>query len=234
MIITEKKKARLIESSHGEVSIKMAFINDKGETITPFVKCKDYFNDMFWSNKTGNKVTIYGFNWTPNQDEGVLSKDTLRVAIKKVVTRDLDGNGENKIIKLTEDNVKSLDAFFKQVQKKLKFKKTKFSLCENNDHIIIELDKKWTEIPYINSAFFLFVRIGLTFDPSSTIMEFYKDKNQKKFTSSLDYGYFYNVTNRIQHILDGKIDESQNYDQYTHGNIHSGSGIVGYSNYKIK
>lgn len=226
MKIVEKCNCSLTESQQGNIEMKFAFIDEKGNTISPFCKCKDYFNDIFWSNKVGKSVNIYGLKWKPNQDNGVLDKDRLNLAIK------FCKRGDGEKIAIDKDKISGLDKFFKIVTKKLKFEKTKFSVSDDNMYIIVDYDRSWTLIPYLNSAFFMFLRLGINFK-GKDIIEYYEKGEAEKFISPHDIGYFQSSINKIKDILQGKLDNTQTYEQYTNSDIHDRSGIVNYKDYKI-
>lgn len=228
-VIEEISSGKLAEINHGPKEVQFAFINpDTGKTITPFCKCKDYFNDMFWSNKVKKSVSVYGFSWTPDRDKGVLHKDRLCLAIRLI-----DRDDKSKFHKIEEENIKGIVDIIAQFSEANGFEPATVEREESDGkHIILYFDKKWTEIPYLNSAFFLLVRLGFTYKHGEDVTKDYK--TTAKFISPNDEGYLRLVKNKIEDLLKGKIDSKQTYEKYTNDTIHNYSGIVGYKEYSIK
>ena len=231
MKIINKKVVTLCESGHGPIEAKFAFINpENGETLTPFCKCKDYFSDLFWSNATGEKVNVYGFKWTPNEDKGILAKDRLFLAVKLI-----DRFGSKADIPITQEQLKGVQSFFNKFEKNLKFDLTKTSICEEGKHLIIEFSKEWTQRPYVISAFFLFIRLAFKYENTlKNPIEFYINRKTGEWLSPNDEHYFRAAKARMTDLFQGKIDKRQTFKQYETGNcIHNNSGIVNYTDYKI-
>ncbi len=221
----------LNENNHGPIEVKFALLNpETGDTITPFCKCKDYFSDVFWGNNTKKPVRTYGFNWDPGQDKGVLDKDSIFVAIKFTSRTNSDDVKPG-----TKEQVENIKAFLNKFEKPLGFEPSKVEMCDEKIHIIIEFDKKWIQVPYLVSAFFLFIRLGVKYDNhSADPLDFYSNKPTNEWMSPGDGNYFMSAKNKISDLLAGKIDKKQKFSQYTDGySIHNNSGIASYSAYKI-
>lgn len=228
MKITEKVKYGLSEIGHGTREVQFAFVDSKtGDNLTPFCMCKDFFGDLFWANQTGNKVSIYGFKWEPNQDGGILAKPRLSVALR---IRNRDNKDEVYTIK--ESELESLTSLFDQFNSANKFKTFKTELSDDKKYIIISFDKAWVSRPYLCSALFLILRLGLTYDPKKEVMAFYTS-GSKNFISPNDETYFRSIKNRIEDLLKGIRDENQKYSDYTVSSIHNNCGIVNYKGYKV-
>lgn len=229
MIVKESKKfGSLSEAGHGSREVKIAYLDpDTGEIITPFCKCKDYFNDMFFSNSANASVHIFGFKWDPKEDKGILEKPKLMIAIK--TTDHTKGD-----VPVSESEALSIESLVSKFTRTLKFKKCKFEFSEDKKHFIITFDRSWTDIPYLNSSFYLLIRLGFTYDDSKDFIEQFKE-SKGKFISSNDQMYLRNVKvqQRFSDMLEGKIDKNQTYKMYTVSDIHNRSGIVGYVEYKV-
>jgi len=215
-------KARLSEIGHGTITAKFALYNRQTEEVmTPFVQCKDFISDVFWSNKMQKDITIFGFKWKNNSDEGILNKPRLSIAVKKVRV-----NGVKE--EITKEEILGIMALINPIDKANSFTRTIPRLCEDNKHIIVNFDKKWTDIPYTLSAFLLLLRIGFKYDGKSNVEEFYK--NVENFLSTNDAMYMRTATSIIKDMQNGYIDSSQTYEQYKEINsVHGSSGIVAYA-----
>ncbi len=229
IIDEQSKKYHLNEIGHGAKEVKFAIINPStGETLTPFCKCKDYFSDMFWSNKTGGNTDVCGFKWTPNQDKGLLSKKTFSIAIK---LQDRSSSTLNKLGKKELSGIKSLLNTF---EKKLKFSPTKAEISDDEKYIIVHVPEGWREVPYLVSALFMLIRLGFTYEEKTDPIKYFTGAASNKFISPNDESYFKQIKGRFQDLLDGKVDRKQTFEMYkTASNAHGGSGILSYREYKV-
>lgn len=229
MKIVNNKTAALIENGHGPITAKFALINpENGHTLMPFCKCKDYFTDVFWSNSTNKPADVYGFKWQPNEDGDILKKDDLYVAVKLV-------DKQAKVQEITNAHVKGLETFLNKFEEKLKFKTSEVSICEEGKHIILKFNKAWVQQPYLISALFLFIRMGLKYDNlKATPINFYVKATSGQWLSPADALYFLQARTRIDDLWNGKIDTKQTFSKYTDSySVHNSSGIVNYLEYKI-
>lgn len=220
-------KFSLSEAGHGQREVQFAYITKEGKTITPFCRCKDYFNDMFFTEKTGKAVSIYGFNWKQGNGKGVLDQDRLTIAVRL-----RNRNNTQEFYDIKDEEVKSVFLLLKQFNDSNKFNTLEVENSDDNKYVIISFDKKWIEIPYLCSAFHLFIRLGFTYKEGEDLISFY-EKGSKNFISPSDESYFRSAKNKIKDLLEGKIDTKQKYEDYNTGNIHNYSGIVNYSKYSI-
>lgn len=229
MKIIENVKSNLSEIGHGPKEVQFAFIDDEtGKTITPFCMCKDFFNDMFWSNKVKKPITKFGFKWEPNKHKDVLNRDILSLTIRL-----RDKINYEKFFEITDKELKGVKSILNKFEKVNKFIKTKVEYSDEKKYLIISFDNKWSDVPYLLSAFLFIIRLGLTYDGKSDIIEYFK-VTSKEFISPNDAMYFKSAETRIKHLLEGKIDKKQNYEMYDEHTIHSSSGLVNCHNYKIE
>lgn len=61
-------------------------IDGKIKQIHPWVKCRDFLNDVIFTKFTGNKGTIYGFRWDPEKDPPLDTART-RLLVKRIPFR---------------------------------------------------------------------------------------------------------------------------------------------------
>lgn len=228
--ITENKDANvgLAEIGHGNRQVEMAFVDEEtGHNISPIVKCKDFFQDIFWSRAKKSSSGIYGFNWSHDKHDNAFSKNWLIIFARIRTVK------ENSLEGLDTDKCKNLQKFLNSFCKVLKIPVCKAALDEDKNYVTVKFHKQWTEIPYMLSAFLLYVRLGLSYDGEEDIIE-YVTKGSKKFISTNDPLYVKSATQKIKDMLEGKIDKRQKYENYLDiSNVHNSSGIVNYSGYKI-
>lgn len=227
MKVIDKVSMPLSEIGHGKREVQFAFMNHKtGKTITPFVRCKDYFNDMFWCYHQKNSCNVCGFSWDSDRERELLSEKTLWVAVR---LRDRDKTKEH--FDITEKEFKGVTAIVSQFSEKLGFKAPEFEMDDTNKYIIIGFDRAWTEIPYLNSALFLLIRMGFTYERTDDPVKFFE---KAEFISPNDTGYYRSAKKRLSDMFEGKVDKNQTYALYSSGSAaHGSSGIVAYSQYKV-
>lgn len=235
VIDDESKKFSLGESSQGSIEMRFALYNkETGRTITPFCRCKDYFNDAFWAKYVGKDVIgQYGFSFSKNGDDGLFDKDEISLVIRMMPREKYDKEGKN-LNDLNQENLDNILSLLNKFEEPNGFNKSYGEICEEGKHFIITFDKKWTEIPYLVSALFLLLRLGYYYDCKSSVKEFYTEGN--RFISPHDQMYLKGSIHIIEDLEKGIIDRNQKYSDYdTQGSIHNNSGIVGYkSKYKGK
>lgn len=216
-------KCHLSESGQGSIEMKFALLNKEiGEIITPFCKCKDYFSDAFWAKYTRkNVVNMYGFSFGMDEDKGLFDKDEISLAIR-MVSRDTQIM--NTVFQENLDNIISL---LNKLESANNFNLCIGEICEENKHFIITFDKRWTEIPYLLSGFFMFLRLGFHYDRESKIKDYYS--KPEKFITPNDQMYLKSTIDVVDDIENGYLDRSQKYSDYLNQSItHNSSGIVGY------
>jgi hypothetical protein len=219
-------KNSLSEIGHGQREVQIAYVNPKnGETITPFCKCKDFFNDMFWSNKEKKDISIYGFKWNHKDHRDLLDKNVLTIAVH------LRDRVNKSIYELKEEERLSVLRLLTKISTSAGLGRVVVRMCEEKKNLVIYFNRKWVDTPYLNSAFYFFVRLGFTYDKDHEILSQY-NKSQK-FISPNDQIYFKKANSRIKDLLEGKIDKNQTYSSYNSGSIHNASGLVNYCGYKI-
>lgn len=216
------KNYSLAEIGHGNITSQFAlFDKEKGEIITPFVKCKDFLGDVFWSNIKKLAGNIYGFKWSPGEDKGVLDKDRLFIVLRKLKS---DGQFE----KSTEDEMNGIITLINKFETANKFTLSTAELCDESINVIVEFDKKWTEIPYLWSAFLLLLRIGFKYDKVTDVQTHYI--NEANYLSRNDVMYMRTAKAVIKDLEEGFIDNTQKYENYAAiGSIHNGSGVVSWT-----
>lgn len=231
MKIVENVHANLNEIGHGSTEVQFALFSPKtGKTITPFVKCKDYMSDLFWSHTVGKNASIFGFNWKSGRYKDILNADFIHIAVRiRKAGATLDE------ISITEPQVKGVKHFLKPFEKALGIKPTKVTVCDEGKNILLQVSKQWFARPYTISALFLFIRLGLNYtDFKKSPVEFYDKAKPGLFVSTQDPMYFRQAKNRIIDLLNGKLDKNQTFAMYASADdVHDGSGIVDYFGYKI-
>lgn len=220
-ITIKREQGSLNESGQGRTVIKFATIDENGNTTSPFFQCRDYIGDLLWSHYTGNDISVYGFHATAVEYEDIMKDSRFRMVYK--ITE--GGKG----IPITPEQFEGVEAAVKQFNEALAFPPCMIGLCEEGEHIIVDVDKAWTEVPYLQSALVLICRMGFKYIPSKPFLEYFDDGSTGKFTSPYDGNYFRHSKHILKKLLKGEVDTSQKYnpidDKYT---VHEGYGISQY------
>lgn len=217
------KKDYLNEVSHGDNEVKVAYLDPSDySTITPFFRCKDYFNGIWWSKITSKKINQHGFIWDKDNKRysDVLDLEKQHLAVKLY-------NRYSRLDKTLEKNI--LPAYRDLLWKfedALGFNRSVITIDHTGKYLLIRFDKGWTKIPYVNSAFHMILRLAFTWVPGSDFFEFYKES--KNFLSAYDAAYINQAKDKIKMLLQGRVDSSQKYEDYSADGIESCSGLVSY------
>lgn len=132
------------------------FINEKGEGLHSPAQCKDYFQDMFWSEYNGKPCVVWGFKWEP----GRLDKNA------KTYQMALQERGSD----MTTMSTQLLD-FLAEFEKAQGFKYSVVHTTTQPDTIVLEFDARWTHSAPMISAFTSLIRLGFTY-PGGNIMDY--------------------------------------------------------------
>lgn len=195
-----------------------------------FVYCKDFLHDAVWAQLYGKPVEIHGFVFDPNKNP-----------IDLDLTRMLMANSSDEHF---AKKIPAVIDFIHQVEKVLKLKRTKVSMCENpaeeydNGVFFLEGSQRWMSSPPLLSMYTLLIRcgfvhtIGDSFEKTIDGIQSGKIKpyqnNDKDFVNDSRPGIDLILTLGYRKIF--FIDIKKNYleDIDTH-TLHHEFGIRGYS-----
>jgi len=141
------------------------FLNNNYEGIHLGVCCKDFLQDIVYSELTKNSITIYGqtSNYT-----GTFDKQDSLILCLYPHTYDLTVISQDKLIELCLN----LQGFLNEIESLRNYSLSTVEFTDNK--FLIYFSKEWIESPLIFSAFTLFCRIG-----------FYYNGNLEKYFSTL-------------------------------------------------
>jgi hypothetical protein len=198
----------------------LVLCDNKGNALTEKVRCKDYFQDVFWGQyqkKVGESVTKYGFTWK------VIPKYHNKLWYylgMSYINEDMNNYSSNLL------------SFLNKIEDKLGFKKSTIIVTDDTKHLLIRFNKSWTKKPYLLSSFLLFSRIGLKYE-NTTISNFLKKwpDSQEKY----DNANIRNSMPLLLKIVDGVVFKDTWKSIRDIEECHSNSGVVAFNNknYKI-
>lgn len=185
---------------------------------TPYT-CKDYMQDVFWSEFSGKSGSVWGLNWKPGQFD--VNKDRFRMAV-------LGGQVSLK------DTVKQLQKFINAFDKAQGFNPTKVLETDDEKMIVIDFSSEWATSAPLVSTLTTLVRIAGVYKTGN--VEKYLEELHKNGTSDLP-NYMHKEHERLESTLP-RMKALLNGDkvEYAWNKISSmplshNCGIVGYSNY---
>ncbi len=163
------------------------FLNDDYEGIHLGVCCKDFLQDIVWSELTQKSMKVHN---QPSSYLGVLDKQERLILCLYPHT-----------MKVTNEEIVNmqscLEAFLNEIEL---LKGFDFSVVHGiEDKLVIEFSKQWISKPYLFSLFTLLIRIGLYYDGN---LETYIQNPYKTGNIHLDSCDTYYLRNNYQKILD--------------------------------
>jgi hypothetical protein len=131
------------------------------ETIQPISPCKDYLNDVVYSEATGRPYAAWGLNTSKH---GIFDGDHayMALAVCKLgrTLKDYDGLGED--MENMKSNRENMEKFMHGIESKLGISKTKLVDVEDNLKLAI-MDKQWVSATYLISLYALMLRVALQY-----------------------------------------------------------------------
>jgi len=134
--------------------------DDTYETVQPISPCKDYLNDVVYSEWTGNPFGAWGLSTTKRDIFG--GNAFMLISICKMGARSPHEYGEYKTdVSALADNLDNLLIFMNWWDNQFKLAvKTSITKVEDNLYLV-EFDKWWTKATYRISLYSLLLRIGM-------------------------------------------------------------------------
>jgi hypothetical protein len=177
------------------VGIVFAFAQKQGEEInvlTEMTTCKDFLNDMIWTEKTGRPTNIYSYKWD--------KKDILNDNLVLIVSHDFP---------FTQEHVDNLKKVFNFWEQRLNIKTTEIEL--NGQNIILDFSPQWYDRPYL---FSLFTMLTFLYNMNEVPEEYDKFMNEA-FKTSIESrkSYFENFRPVCKKIYNDEIKDYLKYEE---------------------
>ena len=146
--------------SYSQISnhkFEFALVNKENKLVhTPF-QCKDYFQDIFWTEFTQKSGSAHGLLWKPNLID--VTEKTFRFAI----------NGGALVM---EDKIDVIEAFLNKFDSALGFELSKVYPTTSKYMIIIEFSSEWVQMPPLLSAFTTLIRLSSMYKIGEDVKEY--------------------------------------------------------------
>ena len=159
-LIDKKNRSILGEGrSHqmGFAFLKKHKTQDTYTTVQPISTCKDYLNDVVWSEHTGKEITAYGLKY---KKKNIFDKTNAYIVLSILPYK---GGNEypnyHQDIKNLAKNYKLLNKFINYFDEKLGMFPSEITEVEPNKYIV-KFDYKWCKSTYGISLFSLLLRAG--------------------------------------------------------------------------
>lgn len=202
--------------------VQFALLDDKGNIRHKPIRCKDYVQDVYWSELLGKgKIKQYGFEWDGSNKSPISKQKKVQVAIMSDGSPSLQPDILN-ILRLVNTFEKAMGIPLSIAEK----------VEDNTMDIIVTYDNGWSKLPCFVSLLFLLLRIGRFYDGKADIESVVKwfDGGCKGTTYS-DQSMIMSITKsgKVKRILEGYVPTQKWSDYSTVSSAHNSSGIVNYS-----
>jgi hypothetical protein len=197
--------------------IAIGFVDNKLNTICPITPCKDFLNEVVYSEYTGIQIgQIYGFK---HHIAGVFKgkrKINLAAAICKV-------NKDEPYFKIDKTQIKNTVKFINNIETRLNIPKTK--VRQVDEFTIFRFSNYWISQVYLISLYGLLIRLGVNYD-GTNVLDYYISKKVPSEDFSLAQESYFNFKEILENKyldVDSMLKEhSERADNYY---IHNELGI---------
>lgn len=212
-------KKMSLSQAYGNVSMpEFSILSPDGTMIGPWMRCKDYIQDVIWGHINQKKYSIYGWSWDPESDPAP-SNRWLILALM------WNGKTTEQMAAMLE-NVKGT---VEDIEKRLripKFRRTRFSKAVNN-YFVIYASPNWLRSVGTVSFICWLIRASLTNESKK-----FDKLDRNKFPVSNDAYYIQNGANFIKLLLHGGFNSIEDdWKSYNIVNQVHNNGICGRSEY---
>lgn len=191
------------------------------ETVHPISPCKDYLNDVVYSERTGKPCVAYGLRY---EKQDIFTNLSAYLAFK--ICDHFGGGryeGQDKDEKNLEDNYLNLQKFLNIMEDKIGITHSIIRKTETPGLFIIKVPMFWAKSTPLISLYSFLIRIGQYFDPKKEAMEFFETFNLNE-----DSYYIVSIKEKLKKLIEIKNPPDQDFD-FLQGNeyVHA-MGIVNY------
>lgn len=179
------------------------------ETVMPISPCKDYLNDVLYTEYTGNSCTACGLNVPKKMD--IEDNGVFYMVIKIVgYQKKLGGNGKYKMMDCDFDsdvlqlrnNIVNVQKILNAVEDDMRIKHVVPTSTEifvaDDDMFVMKFDKFWCDQGYLISLYSLLTRIGMYYDGTNHYEDF-----MLNFPKQADAGMINAAYLKFKKILNG-------------------------------
>lgn len=225
-IVDKKDRGKLSEGrTQGISSTFVKKVGEEYHTVIPFSACKDYLNDVVYSEITGNSIAAHGLTY---KKDGFF-EDKKRYFITSILNRH-GAHDENAVvkseIKTLKKNYKNIEKLLNWVEEKVGVKKTEMIKLEDNLYFQT-FDPFWTESTYNISLYSNFMRWGLYYDGQEEPNKFLNTHKDRDLSLAATFYKIFLFLNGYRFLNDFKALEKKTALQ-----IHN-AGIQSYNEFEL-
>lgn len=198
------------------------------ETIMPVSPCKDYLNEVVYTENTGVPTSAYGFKYDKKLD---IFTDNIFMAIKMMPDKQGNYNYANSLSgdqKKLKDQAKNIEKIMNDLEQKLGIS-DRTCIFEANDHFfLVKAPLDWKMSTHTISMYTLILRAALTHKGEMTIQGILDSYDGIQMEKSM-----INATSKlIKEIIEKNElpDQKMKHDSSTHFSPHN-YGIMHLINY---
>lgn len=197
MKITEKCNRQVLnegrDSGMGFAVLKR--VDDENYiTVNPVSPCKDYLNEVVFTENTGYPTSGCGLVYSKVND--VFKEKTSFLTFKVQKTKNGDFYIENKTFedykKEVDDGYKNIENLINKYQRPFRFAPCKITPA-NDEYYLVEVDTRWMKSTYSVSLLTLLLRVGKNFKEKQSVVEFLLSVSN----TSIDYTLINSCFKRI-------------------------------------
>jgi hypothetical protein len=192
--------------------------NNKFETVLPISACKDYLNDVIFSEATGKSITAHGLSYSK---KGIFEGQDFAYAVMSMLDNNHGSSSKYQDdVKTLEANYENLNTFINFFEEKFGVETlTKFEKIGDNLYFS-PISKYWVDATYKISLWGLLLRSALNYDGTITPWEFVKSGK-----STTDSYLLNSIVPKIEKLMSGFVPKI--YFPEGGYQVHN-CGIVGY------
>jgi hypothetical protein len=138
---------------------QFVLLGDENQALHTPVECKDYFQDIFFTESTGISTDVYGIHWEQGR---VTPGEYYRIAL-------LGGEVSN-----LEQLLPNIQMFVNDFENALGFPCSHFYPTENPGVVVVEFPKEWTVNGPMISAFTSLLRLGWLYTGEESVLKYLK------------------------------------------------------------
>lgn len=147
---------KYIESGNND--FRFSLITENNQILTTPFQCKDYLNDIFYSELNNIPVTVYGIKWTPGQID--VSVNEFRILI-------FTPRANLQLM------AKNMISFINKFEDILKIPRSTYAHADVENGIVIIFSRMWIENTRMISTFATLIRLSGDYNPTESIDDYF-------------------------------------------------------------
>ncbi len=153
--VLQPKSQQLNQMSNSLEMFLVQVINEEFIPLHAFMMCKDYIQDIYYAEYTGNPVEkIYNFSWKKGENKYLNIEDPYQYVCIRNSQYSRDKFG------YTEELCTRIRDFLSDFCTRIKMSTPEVYLANESEGVVIKFDTKITKVPYLLSLFLSLCRLS--------------------------------------------------------------------------